>query len=77
MAAYFVACIIADTNHMMPTKAWQQVVVMGVHVVLLNMFAGIAAFYYFIRADDRINMDMSDCSYIDRSVEIQSSSLKG
>ena len=43
MAAYFEACIIADKNHMMPNKAGQLVVVMGVHVVLLNMFAGIAA----------------------------------
>ena len=53
LVAYFAACIIAATNHMMPLKAWQQFAVMGVRVVLPNMLAGIAAFYYFIRVDNR------------------------
>lgn len=53
LVAYFVACIIADTNHIMPLKAWQQFAVMGVSVVLPNMLAGIASFFYFIKADSR------------------------
>ncbi len=53
LVAYFVACIITDTNHMMPLKAWQYFAVMGVSVVLPNLLAGIAAFFYFIRAYNR------------------------
>ena len=37
----------------MPLKAWQQFAVMGVSVVLPNMLAGIASFFYFIKADNR------------------------
>ena len=53
LVAYFVACIITDTNHMMPLKAWQYFAAMGVSVVMPNLFAGIAAFFYFIRVDNR------------------------
>ncbi len=53
LVAYFVACIIADTNHMMPLKAWQYFAAMGVSVVLPNLLAGIAAFFYFIKVDNR------------------------
>ena len=53
LVAYFVACIITDTNHMMPLKAWQYFAAMGVSVVIPNLLAGIAAFFYFIRVDNR------------------------
>ena len=53
LVAYFAASIIADTNRMMPLKAWQYFAAIGVDVVLPNLFAGIAAFYYFIKADNR------------------------
>ncbi len=48
LVAHFVGCIIADTNHMMPLKAWQYFAVMGVSVVLPNLLAGFAVFFYFI-----------------------------
>ena len=53
LVAYFAACIVTAASHRMPLKAWQQFAVMGVRVVLPNMLAGIAAFYYFIRVDNR------------------------
>ena len=53
LIVYFVACIITDTNQLMPLKAWQYFAVMAVGVVLPNLLAGIATFFCFIRADNR------------------------
>ncbi len=54
LVAFFAISIVATkTNHMMQLKAWQYFAVIGAGVVLPNLLAGIAAFFFFIRADNR------------------------
>ena len=54
LVAFFAISIVATkANHMMQLKAWQYFAVIGAGVVLPNLLAGIAAFFFFIRADNR------------------------
>lgn len=53
LIAFFAVCIITDTNHIIPLKAGQYFAVLGAGVVLPNLLAGIAAFFCFIKADNR------------------------
>jgi transcriptional regulator with XRE-family HTH domain len=53
LVAYFVACIVTDTNLYMPSEAWEFFAFAGISIVLPNIIGGIGSFFYFIKADKR------------------------
>ena len=53
VAFFAISIVVTDANRMMPLKAWQYFAVIGAGVVLLNLLAGIATFFFFIKADNR------------------------